>query len=331
MVSSWRRTTTHGRAPPPSSSMASAGTSSASARPSRISSAASRCRRRSGEDGVTATARDSATVSAAPAAGRSVASAAGSVLGTGAVLGTTAAATAPGAATASATTLRMTKMHGAGNDYVYVDCRERDVADPPRLARAVSRRHHGIGADGLILVRPSDDADVRMEMYNADGSRAQMCGNGIRCVAKFVYERGLHVNPMRIESDCGVKTLELAVDAHGRVSGATVDMGAPVLDGRKIPVAHDGRVVDHPLEVAGATWKVTCVSMGNPHCVLFVPEVESLDLPRIGPAFERHPFFPERVNTEFVAPRTRREVDFRVWERGSGETMACGTGACAAV
>ena len=244
---------------------------------------------------------------------------------------TPAAAATPTAATSVATTVRMTKMHGAGNDYVYVDCRERDVADPPRLARAVSRRHHGIGADGLILVRPSDDADVRMEMYNADGSRAQMCGNGIRCVAKFVYERGLHVNPMRIESDCGVKTLELAVDAHGRVSGATVDMGAPVLDGRKIPVAHDGRVVDHPLEVAGATWKVTCVSMGNPHCVLFVPEVESLDLPRIGPAFERHPFFPERVNTEFVAPRTRREVDFRVWERGSGETMACGTGACAAV
>jgi diaminopimelate epimerase len=228
-------------------------------------------------------------------------------------------------------TVRMVKMHGAGNDYVYVDCREHDVADPPRLARAVARRHHGIGSDGLILVRPSAAADVRMEMYNADGSRAQMCGNGVRCVGKFVYERGLHANPMRIETDCGVKTLELAVGARGHVSGATVDMGVPVLDGRRIPVARDGRVVDQPLDVAGTTWNITCVSMGNPHCVVFVPDVESLDLERIGPAFEHHALFPERVNTEFVAPRSRREVDFRVWERGSGETMACGTGACAAV
>src|SRR6266852_578083 len=157
---------------------------------------------------------------------------------------TPAAAATPTAATSVATTVRMTKMHGAGNDYVYVDCRERDVADPPRLARAVSRRHHGIGADGLILVRPSADADVRMEMYNADGSRAQMCGNGVRCVGKFVYERGLHVNPMRVDTDCGVKTLELTVDARGRVSGATVEMGVPVLEGVRIPVARDGRVID---------------------------------------------------------------------------------------
>jgi len=229
-------------------------------------------------------------------------------------------------------TIRITKMHGAGNDYVYVDCRERDVADAPRLARAVSRRHHGIGADGLILIRPGGgEGDCRMEMYNADGGRGEMCGNGIRCVGKFVYERGLRANPMRIASDCGVKTLDLIVDGRGRVSGATVDMGVPILDGPRIPVASEGRVVDQPLEVDGTTWRITCVSMGNPHCVVFVADVTSLPLDRIGPKFEHHPFFPQRVNTEFVAVRAPDVVDFRVWERGSGETLACGTGACAAV
>jgi diaminopimelate epimerase len=230
-----------------------------------------------------------------------------------------------------ANVVRMTKMHGIGNDYVYVDCRERDLADPARLARAVARRHHGIGSDGLILVRPSATADCRMEMYNADGSRGEMCGNGIRCVAKYVYDRGRDANPMRIDTDDGVKTLTLAFDAGGRVEAATVDMGVPVLDGPRIPVASEGRVIDQPLEVAGMTWQITCVSMGNPHCVVFVPEVAALDLPRIGPAFEHHPFFPKRVNTEFVAVRSRSVLDFRVWERGSGETMACGTGACAAL
>jgi len=230
------------------------------------------------------------------------------------------------------TTVRITKMHGAGNDYVYVDCRERDVADPPRLARAVSRRHHGIGADGLILIRPGiGDTDCRMEMYNADGSRAEMCGNGVRCVGKFVYDRGVRKSPMRIATDCGVKTLDFTLDASGRVAAATVDMGVPVLDGPRIPVASEGRVVDQPLDVGGTTWRITCVSMGNPHCVVFVPEVTSLELDRLGPKFEHHRYFPERVNTEFVAVRSRRALDFRVWERGSGETMACGTGACAAV
>jgi diaminopimelate epimerase len=227
--------------------------------------------------------------------------------------------------------IRMTKMHGIGNDYVYVDCRTGDVPDPPRIARAVAQRHHGIGSDGLILVRPSTDADCRMEMYNADGSRAEMCGNGIRCVGKYVYDRGLIKNPLRIETDDGVKTLTLALDGAGRVATAAVDMGVPVLDGPRIPVASEGRVIDQPLEVAGTTWNVTCVSMGNPHCVVFVPEVASLDLPRIGPPFEHHPFFPKRVNTEFVTVRSRTVMDFRVWERGSGETMACGTGACAAL
>ncbi len=231
-----------------------------------------------------------------------------------------------------ANVVRMTKMHGIGNDYLYVDCRERDVvSDPPRLARAVARRHHGIGSDGLILVRPSDTADCRMEMYNADGSRGEMCGNGIRCVAKYVHDRGLAGNPLRIDTDDGVKTIVLDSDASGRVHGATVDMGVPVLDGPRIPVASEGRVIDQPLEVAGMTWHVTCVSMGNPHCVVFVPDAAALDLPRIGPQFERHPFFPNRVNTEFVTVRSRSVLDFRVWERGSGETMACGTGACAAL
>ena len=229
------------------------------------------------------------------------------------------------------TTVRMTKMHGAGNDYVYVDCREHDLDDPPRVARAVSRRHHGIGADGLILIRPSSAAHCRMEMYNADGSRAQMCGNGVRCVAKFVYDRGTRVNPLRVETDCGVKELDLVVDRSGHVTAASVDMGAPVLDGPRIPIAAEGRVIDQPFEVGGTEYRITCVSMGNPHCVVFVPEVASLELDRLGPRFENHPFFPERVNTEFVAVRSRRAVDFRVWERGSGETMACGTGACAAV
>jgi diaminopimelate epimerase len=229
------------------------------------------------------------------------------------------------------TVVRMTKMHGIGNDYVYVDCREHDLPDPPRVARAVARRHHGIGSDGLILVRSSTNADCRMEMYNADGSRGEMCGNGIRCVAKYVWDRGLARNPMRIDTDDGVKTLTLALDAQGRMSSAAVDMGVPVLDGPRIPVASEGRVIDQPLEVAGFTWNVTCVSMGNPHCVVFVPDVAALDLPRIGPQFEHHPFFPKRVNTEFVAVRSPRELDFRVWERGSGETQACGTGACAAL
>jgi diaminopimelate epimerase len=230
-----------------------------------------------------------------------------------------------------ATVVRMTKMHGIGNDYVYVDCRDRDLNDPPRVARAVSRRHHGIGSDGLILVRPSTDADCRMEMYNADGSRSEMCGNGIRCVGKYVYDRGVAKNPMRIDTDAGVKTLTFALDAGGRVATATVDMGLPVLDGPRIPVASEGRVVDQPLEVAGMHWQITCVSMGNPHCVVFVPDVDALDLAKIGPQFERHPFFPKRVNTEFVAVRSRTAMDFRVWERGSGETQACGTGACAAL
>jgi diaminopimelate epimerase len=223
------------------------------------------------------------------------------------------------------------KMHGIGNDYVYIDCFAHRVDDPVALAQRVSPRRTGIGSDGLILICPSEAADCRMEMYNADGSRGEMCGNGIRCVGKYVAEQGLSkANPLRVETDAGIKTLYL--DArNGTVERVTVDMGAPVLDGPRIPVAAEGRVVDAPLEVAGQTHRITCVSMGNPHCVVFLPEVEDLDLERLGPQFERHSFFPHRVNTEFIRIDGRSALRMRVWERGSGETAACGTGACAAL
>jgi len=170
-----------------------------------------------------------------------------------------------------------------------------------------------------------------MEMYNADGSRGEMCGNGIRCVGKYVAESGLvRANPLRVETDAGVKTLQLDI-RNGHVAHVTVDMGAPVLDGPRIPVAAEGRVVDAPLEIGSHTYRITCVSMGNPHCVVFLPEVDDLDLERLGPSFERHPFFPRRVNTEFVRVDGPARLRQRTWERGSGETAACGTGACAAL
>jgi diaminopimelate epimerase len=222
-------------------------------------------------------------------------------------------------------------MHGLGNDYVYVDGFAHPVGDATALARRVSDRHTGIGSDGLIVIYPSNQADCRMEMYNADGSRGEMCGNGIRCVAKYAWERGLaRVNPMRVETDAGIKLLHLDVEG-GVVVRVTVDMGEPVLDGPRIPVAAEGRVIDAPLEVGARTYRVTCVSMGNPHCVVFLPEVADLDLRDIGPRFEHHPFFPARVNTELVRVDGPGSLTMRVWERGSGETAACGTGACAAV
>jgi diaminopimelate epimerase len=227
--------------------------------------------------------------------------------------------------------LPFVKMHGIGNDYVYVDCFTHTVADPAALAQRLSPRRTGVGSDGLILICPSSVADCRMEMYNADGSRGEMCGNGIRCVGKYVFERGLSTaNPMRVETDAGIKMLHFEPRA-GRVDRITVDMGAPILDGPRIPVASEGRVVDAPLDIGAHSYRITCVSMGNPHCVLFLPEVEELDLPRLGPQFEQHPFFPRRVNTEFVRVDAPTLLRMRVWERGSGETAACGTGACAAL
>lgn len=222
-----------------------------------------------------------------------------------------------------------TKMHGIGNDYVYVDCFNQVVADPAALARRVSPRHTSIGADGLILICPSTVADCRMEMYNADGGRGEMCGNGIRCVAKYAYDHGrARVNPMRIETDAGIRDIVLDLDG-GVARGATVDMGEPILDGPRIPAAAEGRIVDTDLAVGDRTYRITCVSMGNPHCVVFVDDPGILDLPAIGPRFEKHPFFPKGVNTEFVRVNSDTSLTMRVWERGSGETAACGTGACA--
>jgi diaminopimelate epimerase len=226
--------------------------------------------------------------------------------------------------------LSFTKMHGISNDYVYVNAFAVTVPDPPTVAQKVSDRRTGIGGDGLILICPSDNAHARMEMYNADGSRGAMCGNGIRCVGKYLYDHGLvRSNPIKIDTDSGLKTLFLKVQ-DGKVSRVTVDMGEPILDGPLIPVAAAGQIIDQPLEVEGNSYRVTCVSMGNPHCVTFVDDVEPLDLEKIGPKFEHHPFFPKRVNTEFIEVVSSTELNMRVWERGSGETWACGTGACAA-
>ena len=226
--------------------------------------------------------------------------------------------------------LPFTKMHGISNDYVYVNTFSTPVTDPPSLARRLSERRTGIGGDGLILICPSPTAHARMEMYNADGSRGAMCGNGIRCVGKYVYDHGLaRDNPLTIDTDSGLKVLFLELE-DSAVTRVTVDMGEPILDGRQIPLATPGQMIDQPLTVDGTAYQVTCVSMGNPHCVTFVEDVEPLALETLGPKFEHHPLFPDRVNTEFIQVVSPTELNMRVWERGSGETWACGTGACAA-
>lgn len=228
--------------------------------------------------------------------------------------------------------LKFTKMHGIGNDYVYVDCFKETVNQPEEIAKYVSDRHCGVGSDGLILIKPSEKADFEMAMYNADGSRGEMCGNGIRCVAKYVYDRGLtDQTQISIETLAGIKYLDLTVE-DGEVVFVKVNMGAPELEAEKIPVKADTKqVIDAPLEVKGQIYPVTCVSMGNPHCVTFMEEdVRELDLEKIGPDFEHHERFPKRINTEFINVLSSSELRMRVWERGSGETLACGTGACAA-
>jgi len=238
--------------------------------------------------------------------------------------------------------MRFTKMHGAGNDYVYVNGFEEVVENAPVVARRVSHRRLGVGSDGLILIQPpaSRDADCRMEMYNADGSRAQMCGNGIRCVAKYVYEHGIARRmDLRIETDAGLKTVRVFTDDAGEtVMEAEVDMGPPAIARAAVPFNDGGDprepAINVPAEILGRTFRLTAVSMGNPHAVLLLDSPASLDkvpLEEWGPHFEHHPWFPERTNTEFIALRSRGEMDLRVWERGSGETFACGTGACAAV
>ncbi|MFW6155230.1 MAG: diaminopimelate epimerase [Planctomycetota bacterium] len=227
--------------------------------------------------------------------------------------------------------MRFVKMHGLGNDYVYVDCFEQDVPDPAALAVTISDRHFGVGSDGLILVYPDGDADCRMRMFNADGSEAQMCGNGVRCLAKYVYDHNrCRKNPVRVATGAGIKTIDLRLGPDGTVAEGTVDMGTPILAGRDIPTTFDTeRVVDAPLTVDGQQWAVTCVSMGNPHAILYVDDVAAVDLPRTGPAIEHHEAFPERINVHFVQVHSSSEVTAVHWERGSGPTLACGTGAAA--
>lgn len=229
--------------------------------------------------------------------------------------------------------MKFTKMHGLGNDYVYVNCLKEKVKNPPAVARFVSDRHFGIGSDGLILINPSQKADFEMEMYNTDGSRSEMCGNGIRCVAKYVYDYGLtdktHIS---VETLAGIKYLDLTLEA-GKAVLIKVDMGKPELKAGKIPVVTEHpseRVIGMPIDVDGIGYRMTCVSMGNPHAVVFVEDVKGLEIEKIGPGFENHERFPRRINTEFVRVLDRKTVEMRVWERGAGETMACGTGACAA-
>ena len=235
--------------------------------------------------------------------------------------------------------MKFTKMHGCGNDYVYVDCTKEVIPNISETAIRVSDRHFGIGSDGLILIKASDVADFEMDMYNADGSRGKMCGNGIRCVAKYVYDHGLtDKTTITVNTLSGIKTLKLTVE-DGKVSKVRVDMGEPELIPAQVPVkasvlglADDRReaIVAEPLEIKGRSYDITCVSMGNPHCITFIGEdVRDFPLEEVGPVFEKHELSPERVNTEFINVIDKDHLRMRVWERGSGETLACGTGACA--
>ena len=228
--------------------------------------------------------------------------------------------------------MKFTKMEGLGNDYVYVNCFKETVEDPKSVAIKISDRHFGIGSDGLILIKPSEIADFRMDMYNADGSQSEMCGNGIRCVAKYVYDYGLtDKTSISVETLAGIKYLDLKVE-DGKAVMITVNMGSPELIAEKVPVKSDKeKVIDELILVNGKEYKMTCVSMGNPHCIVFVDDTKNFPLEEVGPLFESHEVFPNRVNAEFVQILDRKTVNMRVWERGSGETLACGTGTCATV
>ncbi|MBQ8412812.1 MAG: diaminopimelate epimerase [Lachnospiraceae bacterium] len=236
--------------------------------------------------------------------------------------------------------LNFTKMEGLGNDYVYVNCFKETVENPSELSIKISDRHFGIGSDGLILIKPSDVADFTMEMYNADGSQSEMCGNGIRCVGKYVYDYGLtDKEEISVETLAGIKYLKFVIDRKdesekGTVSMVTVNMGEPIFNPAEVPVAIDEdleRVVDYPVTIDGTSYNITCVSMGNPHCITYVEDTDTFPLEEIGPKFEGSDLFPRRVNAEFVQVVSRDYLKMRVWERGSGETLACGTGTCATV
>ena len=229
--------------------------------------------------------------------------------------------------------LTFSKMHGIGNDYIYINCFQETVTDPEKLSIFMSNVRFGVGSDGLVLILPSEVADFRMRIFNADGSEAMMCGNATRCVGKYVYEHGMtDKTEVSLETNSGIKYLTLYVnEATNKVDAVKVDMGKAILKPADIPVADDGdRFISKPVVVDGVSYDMTCVSMGNPHAVVFLPEIDSLDLEKIGPSFEHHPLFPNRVNTEFIRVIDDHTLQMRVWERGSGETFACGTGACAA-
>ena len=230
--------------------------------------------------------------------------------------------------------MKFVKMHGAGNDYVYIDGFQETINDPAALAIEVSNRNFGVGSDGLILILPSALADVKMRMFNSDGSEAEMCGNGVRCVAKYAYDHGLvRKEVVSVETGAGILTLQLYPNAAGRIARVRVNMGLPRLTRGEIPLTGEpaAQVVNLPLTILDQTFAITCVSMGNPHCVIFVDDVENFPVEKYGPLIEHHPLFPRRTNVEFVEIRSRNEVRQRTWERGAGETLACGTGASAVV
>ena len=228
--------------------------------------------------------------------------------------------------------IKFTKMHGIGNDYIYINCFEQKIENPNELAIKMSPRRFSVGADGVILICPSNVADVKMRMFNLDGSEGKMCGNGIRCVGKYIYDNNIvHKSVVTVETLSGIKTLEIT-DKCGKAETITVDMGTPELTPSKIPAVAEGNaIINQPITVADSQYRITAVSMGNPHAVVFCDEIDSLNLEKIGPDFEHHAMFPEQVNTEFIRVINKNTLQMRVWERGSGETLACGTGACASV
>lgn len=227
--------------------------------------------------------------------------------------------------------MEFTKMHGIGNDYIYFNCLDQEIENPEELSIKLSDRHFGVGGDGIILIMPSKIADFRMRMFNADGSEGEMCGNATRCIGKYVYEKGLtDKKEITLETLAGIKVLKLTVNSDNKVDLISVNMGKPIIEADKIPVIFNKKeVINEEVNIADKKWNITTVSMGNPHCVVFTKDIENMDLTKIGPIFENNKMFPQRINTEFVEVIDDKTIKMRVWERGSGETLACGTGACA--